>query len=438
MRKAFVPIFTVLLFAAAFAVDANTIGLSIPSSVSSYPPEFNVVWDVNTTNTDWNYFVVSFTFSPISQSDGWYSVDFNTGLDYNTVVPADGPNCELNAEMNFLRCSLEFNTEKILRNGSVLVEVNGYDSDNNLIDSEANTVQISSFSEITASLASYDPPGELNVSVAFPCDVNASGTDVNGFIIHVSGQDLKPSTVYVDKNVVTLEFNGNVLSLVRGALLELNTADVNAPECNFAPDTNTLVLGLPDEYMTITSSGWQPFVIPHEINAEYKYTRDALNEVNAYIYFEGNHWVFQNPVDDNAYTLHSYFVYSDHNVYVPIRDFNSSPAACSNVDHIQLSAGWSLIPVYCTNGQPSCSDTNSTLYALSFVEFNASNAYVATHPFYAAIAEWNGDGFTPVTSFGSYTIQNGGAYWVWIPENWLQGGLRAYYYGRCVSPPGYP
>ena len=439
MRNALVPLFSVLLFAAAFAMDANTIYLHVPASVTAYPPEFNVDWDVNVVNTDWNYFVVSFTFVPSAQSDGWYSVDFNTGKDYNVAVHAVDPSyCELNAEINVLLCSVEFNTATLLRNGSVLVEVNGYDSDNNLIDSETNTVQITSFSDVSASLASYDPSGELNVSVVFPCDVNASGTDVNGFILHAPTQDLKPSAVYVDKNVVTVEYGGNVLPFVRGTLLELNIADVNAPECNFAPDTNTLVIGLPDEYGIITSSGYQPFVIPHEINTNYEYTRAALNEVNAYLYFEGNHWISQNPLDDNAYTLHAYLVYSDRNIYVPIRDLNSSPATCSSVNHIQLSSGWSLLPVYCTNGQNSCSDTNSTLYALSFVEFNADSAYVATHPFYAAIAEWNGDGFTPIVSFGSYTIRDGGAYWVWIPENWLQGGLRAYYYGRCVAPPAYP
>gem|GEM_PF-5074800 len=197
--------------------------------------------------------------------------------------------------------------------------------------------------------------------------------------------------------------------------------------------------GLPDEYTTISSSGWQPFVIAHEIDTNYGYTRAALDEVNAYVYFEGNHWILQNPLDDNAYTLHAYFVYSDHNVYVPMRNLAQDPGMCSDVDYVQLSAGWSLLPVYCANGQSSCADTNSTLYALSFVEFNASNAYVAAHPFYAAIAEWNGDNFVyPLAGFGSYVIQNGGAYWVWIPENWLQGGLKAYYYGRCVNWPGYP
>jgi len=189
-------LFTVLLFAAAFAIDANTIELNVPSSVSAYPPEFNVTWDLNTTNTDWNYFVVSFVFQP------------DTGLDYTVTVHADDTNyCELNTDNNVLSCSLEFNTEKLLRNGSVFVDVNGYTSDSNLIDSEANTVNIASFSDISASLVSYDPSGELNIAVVFPCDVNASGTDVNGFILHASGQDLKPSTVYVDKNAVTLEYD---------------------------------------------------------------------------------------------------------------------------------------------------------------------------------------------------------------------------------------
>ncbi len=438
MRKALVLIFTVFLFATAFAIDANTIELNVPSSVSEYPPEFNVAWDVNVTSTDWNYFVVAFNFVIASQSDDWYSADFNTGIDYSVTVHADDTNyCELNAEANVMNCSVEFNTAKLLRNGSVVVEVNGYKSDNNLIDSKTNTVQITSFSEPTASVMSYSSSGELNISVVFPCDVNASGTDVNGFVLHASGWDLKPDAVRVDKNLVTLKYE-NVTSIVRGALLELNTADVNAPGCNFAPDTNMLVVGLPDEYLTITASDWQPFVIPHEIDRNYSYTRLALNEVNAYVYFEGNHWVLQNPLDDDAYTLHAYLVYSDHNVYVPIRKLAQDPDNCSDVDYVQLSAGWSLLPVYCTNSQVSCADANSTLYSLSFVEFNASNAYVATHPFYAAIAEWNGDGFVPVTSFGSYTIQDGSAYWVWIPENWLQGGLKAYYYGRCVTPPSSP
>ena len=256
MRRVFTLLFVVLLFATAFALDANTIELNVPSSVSSYPPEFNVAWDVNVAGTDWNYFAVSFTFLPETQADGWYSVNFKTGQDYNVMVHADDTNyCELNAESNVLSCSIEFNTANLLRNGSVVVEVNGYDSDNNLIDSEENSVQIAAFSTISASLAGYDPHGELNISVVFPCDVNASGTDVNGFILHVSGQNVKPAAIHVDKNVVTLEYNENVTTILRGSLLELNTADVNAPDCNFAPDTNTLVVGLPDEYLTISSSG---------------------------------------------------------------------------------------------------------------------------------------------------------------------------------------
>ncbi|NPA76691.1 MAG: hypothetical protein GXN93_02965 [Candidatus Diapherotrites archaeon] len=432
MRR--VVLFAAVLFvlSSVFALEANAIDLNVPPSVSG---DFNVVWDVNAATNDWNIFVVATHFGTVRYVDGWYSRDFNVGVDYNASVSASS--CEVNSDTNIMRCSYEFNWANVLRNGDLNVTVIGYDSEGNEINAVTAPVRIDAFSEYNAVVSAYVPSGEWNVLLSFDCNISDQNTGVAGFILHSSAGAMYPSSVYVSGDRVTLRFDSNVTDLTRGAVLELNSLDINAIDCNFAPDTNVLIVGFPDAYMEINATGWQPFVFPHEIDVNYEYTRVALRDANAYAYVDGNRWELTDPLADSAYLLRGYLVYSDHNILVPIRDLNKDSHKCTGEKYVDLHAGWSLIPVYCDdNSQSECPDVNSTLYTLSFLEFNATLPYIiGVHPFYAYIAGWNATVATAVTEFGQFTVRSGALYWVWIPDNWLQAGLHAHYYGRCIKVP---
>ncbi len=263
-------------------------------------------------------------------------------------------------------------------------------------------------------------------------NADASAFDVNG---------ARPSAVYDDGNTLIISFSSaNGLLPSFGATLDVNRDDVNA-SCTLPLEANTVVVGLPNDYRLYTP-GWHAIVIPNEINRAFSYTSDAFDEFNVSLYVDGNHWEIGNPLSDDYYVLRTYVGYTDHNVVVPFRYVSATPSFCpSNVSRVQLTAGWSLLPVYCLNGASSCSEYNSSLYYLSFVEFNSASGYVLQRPLYAAIAPWNafGSAPTPVYSFDAAPEVNDlSAYWVWINPNWVQGGMSAYYYGRCLNTPPAP
>ena len=424
MRSVYVLLSVLLIMGIAHALDVNAIDLNVATPVSS---DFNVFWDVNNANNDWNHFIVSIVFGTVVQSDLDHDWEWNVGTDFNTNSISIA---ECNAEGNVYHCHETISTDgNFLRNGPFTVRVYGWKDDGNVFAVEQNS-SFTGYSDISASVSGYSSKGELNVSVSFSCDVNA---DVNAF--SVGGR--VPSAVYDEGNTIILTFTDPPRF---GDVLEVNRDDVNAA-CDLPYDTNTVVMGLPNDYASY-SPGWAALVIPHEINRSYPYTLDALGEFNVFLYIEGNGWSLRNPLSNDYYTLRAYLAYTDHNVVVPWRYVNENPDPCPDgVSYVTLSAGWSLLPVYCYGGSDTCSEYNSSLYGLSFVEFNAEVPRATLHPFFSLLAPWNVLGGTPWIVYDFDTapdVNNNTAYWVWINPNWLQGGLTAYYYGNCIRTPEYP
>ncbi len=437
MRRQFLLILALIVsLSAVFALDVNVIDLNVPSAATG---DFNVQWEVNSAG-DWNYFIVEYRFVPVVQSDGWLVKAFPTGVDYNSArIGLDDANYCVAESNDIVHCSLEFNWASVLRNGDVNVVVVGYDSNNDEINYALSTVFLHRYADINASASAFSPAGELNVLVSFDCNVGDVNTLPSGFVLHTPLGTVLPGSVDVNGPRVVLEFDSNVADLVRGTLLELNTADINA-DCNFAPDTNTLVLGLPDSYKFVPGKTWTPLVFNRVVDQNYAYTQAALSDLNVVLYLnDGNAWVtVSDPLADPSYSLRAYLVWSSTPEYIPLRYDSNEPTFCTSVNHIVLPSGWSLIPVYCMNGQQTCSDVNSTLYNLSFFELNSASQSSVLRPFYAYFAEWNGAGFVQTPSFGVVTVESGEPYWVWINPNWVQGGLTVSYYGRCISPPSAP
>ncbi len=437
MRRVFVMLSVLLLMGLVHALDVNAIELNVSPTVVS---DFNVNWDVNNANADWNHFIVSVVFGTVAQTDLDYTWNWSVGTDFNTpqVDINDTNYCAADpVDTNIFHC---FTTVAIdgnfLRNGRLSVRIYGWKTDGNVFASPEQNVHFAGYSDINAVLSGYDSSGKLRVSVSFSCDVNAGASALK------MGANA-PSDVNDEGNTIVLTFTYPALPEFND-VLEVNVADVNA-DCNLPIDTRTVVAGLPNRYELFTP-GWSSLVIPTEVDGNYQYTRDALDDFNVYIYYEGNGWALQqNPGSifaDGDYTLRAYVVNTDHNVVVPWRYLSTDPASCpADNQYITLSAGWSLVPVYCYDGSDTCSEYNSTLYGLSFLEFNTEIPRGIQRPFFSFIAEWNGFGNspTPVYSFDSAPqVSNGAAYWVWVNPNWVQGGIVVHYYGRCVVPPGFP
>lgn len=439
MRGSMVILGLVIVMASVYALDTNTVLLTAPADDSTITTDFNIVWDVNNANGDWNHFVVSLSFGTVVENDGDYNVAFITGTDFNT------------ADLNMSHCQADVNdvyhcsyTQIIdgnfLRNGPFTIKIIGYKTDGNVFESNAVNVTLDHFNEFNAAVSSLSATGEMNITLSFECDVNTSSASV---VLHTpSSGDVSISIPDVnDANAITVTVPTSELTkVVRGTILELNSGFSSS--CAIPNDTNVLVTNLPDAYTYVPAKQWTAVTIPYVLDENYAYTFQALSEANTVARYSGGWDTNITDFYSEAYTFYGYYFYSESNMWIPLRwssYYNKS--SCKGGNYIALPTGWSFISVFCLDGGPSCADSNSSLVTLSFLEVNTTSMEVYKSPIYQfyGIPGSEGNTGTLVSGFGAIpTVTSASPYWVWINPNWVQNGFTVYYYGACVSVPNLP
>lgn len=440
MRGSMVLLGLVIVMASVYALDTNTVLLTAPADDSTITTDFNIVWDVNNANGDWNHFVVSLSFGTVVENDGDYNVAFITGTDFNT------------ADLNMSHCQADVNdvyhcsyTQIIdgnfLRNGPFTIKIIGYKTDGNVFESNAVNVTLDHFNEFNAAVSSLSATGEMNITLSFECDVNTSSASV---VLHTPTGDVPVALSDVNEanTIIITVPTADLNKVLRGTILELKGGFSSS--CAIPNDSNVLVTNLPDAYVYIPAKQWTAVTIPYILDENYSFINAIFEGNGTTVRYDVNGWKLldKNTFLSENYTFYGYYFYRDENNWIPLRwgSYWNKTSCSGTADRITVSNGWNFLSVYCLNGSGTCADSNSSLVTLSFLEVNSTSMNVYNRPLYQFYGLPGSEGGTasPVGGFGTFNVTSASPVWVWINPSWTAALGTVYYYGACVSVPSLP